>query len=662
MMIENLKFILLFLVVLSFQLFAINTTITVITPTSNDKNISFAIDEKMSNSHPELIKLILNTESMDDEERQYWFGIMPTMNDKQIDRLFEILETERVKLEALELKYQEEIKVLNEKHLKEWNALQAKELDNLPMLVSTNGDKYLQIVSSKDFDPEKHQVFDFSIDINMENREEEFALYTIKSEDIAKKYEQSGFYENFYQVDALARHYMHNGELQNLKNFKRTMEESLKNIKNGELLKQKSPLIDSYIGLLEYKNGNGEKLKKLIYDENFAKNLNIDYITISWYILAYGNQNKQTDNQEIVNKFLVSIEDKKRWEDNKTISTFEVQPIFASIVLCKYASNKKCAEFKEYLASSVIPKIKDEYYRELNEYFFNKSISQMYEKYIELYGVFDRDKDLGYTAAATLSSQSGTNALEYGVYLIYRMLQDSNKWWGLNYFAYQDKLEKLKNELPKTYRFDSASKGNSYLEKELLEMNINDEIYNKSSDVYLQTANTIIHYLVIIFMILTALLIYLEMAFRKLMTLNTDSTSCAAHIFMAVLRWKGIGRILSFLIMRKFRKYMAKRLKNEEYSMNGNFSNIAFENNLEIESEALGRYMVYALKNKKMIPLKASSVENIQRNNGSCVLKILSFTSSSSFCFFVFKNSSKENLRHFIDLNFHGAMIIYVKP
>jgi len=64
---------------------------------------------------------------MDDEERQYWFDIMPSMNDNQIDRLFNILETERRKLEELEMKYQEEIKTLNEKHLIEWQEFQMKD-------------------------------------------------------------------------------------------------------------------------------------------------------------------------------------------------------------------------------------------------------------------------------------------------------------------------------------------------------------------------------------------------------------------------------------------------------------------------------------------------------------------------------------------------------
>jgi Na+/phosphate symporter len=88
---------------------------------------SFNISDEMQAKYPELIKLILNTESMDDDERQYWFDIMPSMTDSQIDRLFNILETERKKLDDLEIKYQKEIKSLNEKHLIEWQEFQVKQ-------------------------------------------------------------------------------------------------------------------------------------------------------------------------------------------------------------------------------------------------------------------------------------------------------------------------------------------------------------------------------------------------------------------------------------------------------------------------------------------------------------------------------------------------------
>jgi len=93
--------------------------------TQNGK--TYQIDEEMQVKFPELIKMILLTESMDDDERQYWFDIMPSMTDDQIDRLFNILDTERRKLEELEMKYQDEIKNLNEKHLIEWQEFQMKD-------------------------------------------------------------------------------------------------------------------------------------------------------------------------------------------------------------------------------------------------------------------------------------------------------------------------------------------------------------------------------------------------------------------------------------------------------------------------------------------------------------------------------------------------------
>jgi len=46
-------------------------------------------------------ELIVATESMDNDERQYWFDIMPSMTDAQIDRLYDILDTEKRKLQEL---------------------------------------------------------------------------------------------------------------------------------------------------------------------------------------------------------------------------------------------------------------------------------------------------------------------------------------------------------------------------------------------------------------------------------------------------------------------------------------------------------------------------------------------------------------------------------
>ncbi len=90
----------------------------------------FTIIDEIEQQYAELVKLILATESMDNSEKQYWFDILPSMTDDQIDRLFDILETERKKLEELEMRYQEEIQNLNEKHLIEWQEFQSKDTRN----------------------------------------------------------------------------------------------------------------------------------------------------------------------------------------------------------------------------------------------------------------------------------------------------------------------------------------------------------------------------------------------------------------------------------------------------------------------------------------------------------------------------------------------------
>ena len=87
---------------------------------------TFTLLDEIQKKHPELVKLILDTESMDTTEKQYWFDILPSMTTAQVKKLYDILETERKKLEELEKKYQKEIEQLNEKHLIEWQQYQMK--------------------------------------------------------------------------------------------------------------------------------------------------------------------------------------------------------------------------------------------------------------------------------------------------------------------------------------------------------------------------------------------------------------------------------------------------------------------------------------------------------------------------------------------------------
>lgn len=88
--------------------------------------VTFTLLDEIQTKYPRLIELVLATESMDDSERQYWFDILPSMNEDQVKRLTDILETERKKLDDLEKKYQTEIETLNQKHMAEWQSYEMK--------------------------------------------------------------------------------------------------------------------------------------------------------------------------------------------------------------------------------------------------------------------------------------------------------------------------------------------------------------------------------------------------------------------------------------------------------------------------------------------------------------------------------------------------------
>lgn len=85
------------------------------------------LEKSILDQYPELIQLVIATDSMDCNEKKYWFSIFPSMTDAQVTKLFNILETERRKLEELEIRYQTEILCLNKKHLLEWAEFQRKE-------------------------------------------------------------------------------------------------------------------------------------------------------------------------------------------------------------------------------------------------------------------------------------------------------------------------------------------------------------------------------------------------------------------------------------------------------------------------------------------------------------------------------------------------------
>jgi hypothetical protein len=86
----------------------------------------FHIPEVVQDDYPKIIPLILETESMDDEEREYWFQILPIMTDDQIKKFIGILMNEKKQLAELDQEYEKELKQINEKHLNEWQEFEAR--------------------------------------------------------------------------------------------------------------------------------------------------------------------------------------------------------------------------------------------------------------------------------------------------------------------------------------------------------------------------------------------------------------------------------------------------------------------------------------------------------------------------------------------------------
>jgi hypothetical protein len=91
------------------------------------KDGKFNIPKVVVQKYPELIELIKGTESMNDDERQYWFQILPIMTDEQIAKFREILQNEKDQLAKLDKEYEQELKKINERHSAEWKASESKE-------------------------------------------------------------------------------------------------------------------------------------------------------------------------------------------------------------------------------------------------------------------------------------------------------------------------------------------------------------------------------------------------------------------------------------------------------------------------------------------------------------------------------------------------------
>lgn len=73
------------------------------------------ISDETRSAFPELITMILASESMNTEERQYWINILPIMTPEQIQNLKDILTNEKDQLAAIDKKYSKSLSADEEK-------------------------------------------------------------------------------------------------------------------------------------------------------------------------------------------------------------------------------------------------------------------------------------------------------------------------------------------------------------------------------------------------------------------------------------------------------------------------------------------------------------------------------------------------------------------
>lgn len=85
------------------------------------------IPDDVKQKFGELIQLIIGSESMNTEERQYWVNILPIMTPEQLQNLREILVNEREQLKAIDQKYGQEIDKIGQEQAVRQFAAQRKE-------------------------------------------------------------------------------------------------------------------------------------------------------------------------------------------------------------------------------------------------------------------------------------------------------------------------------------------------------------------------------------------------------------------------------------------------------------------------------------------------------------------------------------------------------
>ncbi len=77
----------------------------IVAATGGQGNPVVNVPDEVKAKFPDIVELIMKSESMNNEERNYWLQVLPVMTEDQVKELRDILETEKKKLAAIDAKY-----------------------------------------------------------------------------------------------------------------------------------------------------------------------------------------------------------------------------------------------------------------------------------------------------------------------------------------------------------------------------------------------------------------------------------------------------------------------------------------------------------------------------------------------------------------------------
>lgn len=87
----------------------------------------YNVDDNFLASFKELVDLILVSSSIKENQKQFWFDIVISMPETELDKLFDVLTREKKEIERIHANYKTAVKDLHKQHLIAWQKKQSDE-------------------------------------------------------------------------------------------------------------------------------------------------------------------------------------------------------------------------------------------------------------------------------------------------------------------------------------------------------------------------------------------------------------------------------------------------------------------------------------------------------------------------------------------------------